>query len=82
MTTRLELEEYLYRRAIDIIESADTDDEKEQLLYQEVWHPLTELYAEQIKAGMDADSVKKKKSDIGKKDKKAKRKQAKKKKKR
>jgi len=82
MTTRLELEEYLYRRAIDIIESADTDDEKEQLLYQEVWHPLTELYAEQIKAGMGVDSVKKKQSDIGKKDKKAKRKQAKKKKKR
>ena len=72
MTTRLELEEYLYRRAIDIIESTDTDDEKEQLLYQEVWHPLTELYAEQIKAGMGADT--------GKKEKKAKRKKAKKKK--
>lgn len=50
MTTRLELEEYLYRRAIDIIESADTDDEKEQLLFQEVWRPLAELYAEQIAA--------------------------------
>ena len=73
MTTRLELEEYLYRRAIDIIESTDTDDEKEQLLYQEVWHPLTELYAEQIKAGMGADTAKK--------EKKAKRKKAKKKKK-
>lgn len=44
MTTRLEFEEYLYRRAIDIIESADSDDEKEQLLFQEVWWPLAELY--------------------------------------
>lgn len=48
MTTRLELEEYLYRRAIDIIESADTDSEKEQLLFQEVWCPLAELYEDQI----------------------------------
>jgi hypothetical protein len=50
MTKRLELEEYLYRRAIDIIESADTDDEKEQLLFQEVWLPLAELYADKIAA--------------------------------
>ena len=48
MTTRLELEEYLYRRAIDIIESADTDNEKEQLLFQEVWCPLAELYEDRI----------------------------------
>jgi hypothetical protein len=79
MTTRLELEEYLYRRAIDIIESADTDDEKEQLLYQEVWHPLTELYAEQIKVSMGADSANKKGSGSGKKGKKTKGKKAKKK---
>jgi hypothetical protein len=46
MATRLELEEYLYRRAIDIIESADTDDEKELLLFQEVWQPLALLYLE------------------------------------
>lgn len=44
MATRLELEEYLYRRAIDIIESADTDPDKEKLLFQEVWAPLAELY--------------------------------------
>ena len=50
MTKRLELEEYLYRRAIDIMESADTDDEKEQLLFQEVWLPLAELYADKIAA--------------------------------
>ena len=44
MTTKLELEEFLYRRAIDIIESTDTDMEKEELLFQEVWIPLAELY--------------------------------------
>jgi len=55
MTKRLELEEYLYRRAIDIIESADTDDEKEQLLFQEVWLPLAELYAGKIAAATPQD---------------------------
>jgi hypothetical protein len=55
MTKRLELEEYLYRRAIDIIESADTDDEKEQLLFQEVWLPLAELYADKIAAAAPKD---------------------------
>ena len=40
MATKLELEEYLYRRAIDIIESADSDPDKERLLFQEVWIPL------------------------------------------
>jgi hypothetical protein len=44
MPTRLELEEYLYRRAIDIIESADSDSDKEKLLFQEVWLPLADLY--------------------------------------
>jgi len=44
MATKLELEEYLYRRAIDIIESADTDNDKEKLLFEEVWAPLAELY--------------------------------------
>ncbi len=44
MTTKLELEEYLYRRAIDIIESTDTDFDKENLLFEEVWIPLAELY--------------------------------------
>jgi hypothetical protein len=48
MATKLELEEYLYRRAIDIIESADTDEDKEKLLFQEVWIPLAELYRERI----------------------------------
>ena len=40
MATKLEEEEYLYRRAIDIIESPDTDSIKEKLLFEEVWTPL------------------------------------------
>ena len=50
MATKLEQEEYLYRRAIDIIESTDTDQEKEELLFQEVWLPLAELYKDRITA--------------------------------
>ena len=48
MTSKLEQEEYLYRRAIDIIESTDTDQEKEELLFQEVWVPLADLYKDTI----------------------------------
>ena len=48
MTTKLELEEYLYRRAIDIIESTDTAFDKENLLLQEVWLPLADLYKDKI----------------------------------
>jgi len=48
MTTKLEQEEYLYRRAVDIIESSDTDYDKEELLFQEVWLPLAELYKDRI----------------------------------
>jgi len=48
MPTKLEQEEYLYRRAIDIIESVDTDEEKEELLFQEVWIPLAVLYKDKI----------------------------------
>ena len=48
MATKLELEEYLYRRAIDIIESADTDSDKEKLLFQEIWIPLADLYKDEI----------------------------------
>lgn len=48
MATKLELEEYLYRRAIDVIESADTDADKEKLLFQEVWLPLAELYKDKL----------------------------------
>lgn len=48
MATRLELEEYLYRRAIDIIESADTNYVKEELLFQEVWLPLADLYKDRL----------------------------------
>lgn len=48
MANKLEMEEYLYRRAIDIIESADTDDDKEKLLFQEVWLPLADLYKDKI----------------------------------
>lgn len=48
MATKLEQEEYLYRRAINIIDSNDTDNAKEQLLFQEVWIPLAELYKDKI----------------------------------
>ena len=48
MASRLEQEEYLYRRAIDIIESVDSDEVKEDLLFREVWIPLAELYRDQI----------------------------------
>ena len=50
MATKLEEEEFLYRRAIEIIESADTDSEKEDLLFEEVWTPLAALYVDRIKA--------------------------------
>jgi len=50
MASKLEMEEYLYRRAIDIIESTDTDYEKENLLFQEVWLPLANLYKDRITA--------------------------------
>lgn len=49
MATKLEEEEFLYRRAIEIIESPDTDSIKEELLFEEVWVPLAELYAESLK---------------------------------
>lgn len=48
MATKLEEEEFLYRRAIDIIESVDTDQEKEELLFREVWIPLAALYKDKI----------------------------------
>ena len=48
MATKLELEEYLYRRAINIIESADTNEIKETMLFQEVWLPLADLYRDRI----------------------------------
>ena len=48
MASKLEMEEYLYRRAIDIIESADPDSEKENLLFNEVWLPLEKLYEDRI----------------------------------
>jgi hypothetical protein len=50
MASKLEKEEYLYRRAIDIIESPDSDEDKENLLFQEVWLPLADLYKERITA--------------------------------
>jgi hypothetical protein len=50
MATKLEEEEYLYRRAIDIIESPDTDSVKENLLFDEVWTPLAALYEDRVKA--------------------------------
>ena len=48
MATKLEQEEYLYRRAIEIIESPDADEVKEDLLFQEVWLPLAVLYEDRI----------------------------------
>jgi hypothetical protein len=48
MATKLELEEYLYRRAIDIIESTYTDEDKEKLLFLEVWAPMADLYKDKI----------------------------------
>jgi hypothetical protein len=50
MATKLELEEYLYRRAIKIIESTDTETDKENLLFEEVWLPLAELYKDKVTA--------------------------------
>ena len=50
MATKLEEEEFLYRRAIEIIESADSDAEKEDLLFEEVWTPLAALYVDRIRA--------------------------------
>jgi len=50
MATKLELEEYLYRRAIEIIESTEPNSDKERLLFQEVWCPLAELYKDKITA--------------------------------
>jgi hypothetical protein len=55
MATKLEQEEYLYRRAIDIIESTDTDQDKDELLFQEVWVPLAELYKDRITAPKTED---------------------------
>jgi hypothetical protein len=48
MSNKFEKEEYLYRRAIDIIDSVDTDEEKEDLLFQEVWLPLANLYEDRF----------------------------------
>ena len=48
MATKLELEEFLNRRAIDIVESTVADKDKEELLFQEVWIPLAELYKDRI----------------------------------
>lgn len=48
MISKLEQEEYLYRRAITIIESVDSDAEKEDLLFEEIWIPLAALYQDKI----------------------------------
>ena len=55
MATKLELEAYLYRGAIDIIESADSDPDKERLLFQEVWIPLAKLYEDRLTAPESGD---------------------------
>ena len=46
------LEEYLYRRAIEIIEPTEPDSDKENLLFQEVWYPLADLYKDRITASI------------------------------
>ena len=66
MATKLELEEYLYRRALDIIESTDSDKDKDSLLFQEVWLPLADLYKDKIKS-IGHKKKKKKKKDKKKK---------------
>lgn len=66
MANKLELEEYLYRRALDIIESTDSDVDKDSLLFQEVWLPLADLYKDKIK------SIGRKKKKLKKKEKKEK----------
>ena len=48
MTTKLEQEEYLYRRAVDIIESSDTDYEKEEFLESLGWHDIILKKAREI----------------------------------
>ena len=50
MATKLEQEAFLYRRAIDIIDSLDADSIKEELLFEEVWLPLAALYKDRIEA--------------------------------
>ena len=57
MATKLELEEYLYRRAIEIIESAESDSDKENLLFQEVWCLLADLYKHRITATGPEDAA-------------------------
>ncbi len=59
MKSKLEQEEYLYRRALDILDSVDSDEEKEDLLFLEVWTPLAMLYEDKIKLlGKKKPSVK------------------------
>jgi len=48
MNTKLEKEEFLYKRALNIINSTDSDSVKENLLFEEVWVPLAVLYKDKI----------------------------------
>jgi len=48
MDTKLEKEEFLYKRALNIINSTDSDSVKEDLLFEEVWVPLAVLYKDKI----------------------------------
>mgnify|MGYP001554334504 CR=1 FL=1 len=56
MNMKLEQEEYLYRRALDIIESVDSEREKEELLFEEVWVPLAELYRDRLRPGQTKET--------------------------
>ena len=44
------------RHVIDIIESADSDPDKERLLFQEVWIPLAKLYQDRLTAPESGDT--------------------------
>ena len=55
MNAKLEKEEYLYKRALDIINSTDSDSVIEDLLFEEVWVPLAILYKDRIQLTEEVD---------------------------
>lgn len=55
MNTKLEKEEFLYKRALDIIDSTDSDTVKEDLLFEEVWVPLANIYKDRIQVAEEVE---------------------------
>lgn len=55
MNAKLEKEAYLYKRALDIINSTDSDSDIEDLLFEEVWVPLALLYKDRIQIAEEVD---------------------------